>query len=119
MRVIDSGASYIINDHVYIKSTIILVGTLYHVILSDWANHIANILSGANQALDIMKHYCIFVIPKLEYALLPGILISEKSDTGFNLDCKTVGFFRKISKEIGKPWRKSLTRAKSASLTCP
>ena len=119
MRVIDSGASYIINDHVYIKSTIILVWTLYHVILSDWANHIANILSGAKQALDIMKHYCIFVIPKLEYALLPGILISEKSDTGFNLDCKTVGFFRKISKEIGKPWRKSLTRAKSASLTCP
>ena len=93
MRVIDSGASYIINDHVYIKSTIILVWTLYHVILSDSANHIANILSGAKQALDIMKHCCIFVIPKLEYALLPGILISEKSDTGFNLDCKTVGFF--------------------------
>ena len=27
------------------------------------------------------------------------------------LDCKTVGFFLKISKEIGKAWRKSLTRA--------
>ena len=26
------------------------------------------------------------------------------------LDCKTVGFFLKISKEIGKAWRKSLTR---------
>ena len=26
------------------------------------------------------------------------------------LDCKTVGFFLKISKEIGKGWRKSLTR---------
>ena len=26
------------------------------------------------------------------------------------LDCKTVGFFLKISKEIGKVWRKSLTR---------
>ena len=25
-------------------------------------------------------------------------------------DCKTVGFFLKISKEIGKAWRKSLTR---------
>ena len=25
------------------------------------------------------------------------------------LDCKTVGFFLKISKEIGKAWRKSLT----------
>ena len=26
------------------------------------------------------------------------------------LDCKTVGFFLKISKEIGRAWRKSLTR---------
>ena len=26
------------------------------------------------------------------------------------LDCKTVGFFLKISKEIGKAWRKSLAR---------
>ena len=33
-------------------------------------------------------------------------------------DCKTVGFF-KISKEIGKAWRKSLTRAKRASNTRP
>ena len=30
------------------------------------------------------------------------------------LDCKTVGFFLKISKEIGKAWRTSLTRAKRA-----
>ena len=35
------------------------------------------------------------------------------------VDCKTVGFFLKISKEIGKAWRKSLTRAKRASLTRP
>ena len=35
------------------------------------------------------------------------------------LDCKTVGFFLKISKEIGKAWRKSLTRAKRACLTRP
>ena len=35
------------------------------------------------------------------------------------LDCKTVGFFLKISKEIGKAWRKSLTRPKRASLTRP
>ena len=34
-----------------------------------------------------------------------------------SLDCKTVSFFLKISKEIGKAWRKSLTRAKRASLT--
>ena len=59
MRVIDSGVSYIINDRLYVESTTILVWTLSHVILSDWANHIANILSGAKQALDIMKHYCI------------------------------------------------------------
>ena len=35
------------------------------------------------------------------------------------VDCKTVGFFLKISKEIGKAWRKNLTRAKRASLTRP
>ena len=35
------------------------------------------------------------------------------------LDCKTVGFFLKISKEISKAWRKSLTRARRASLTRP
>ena len=35
------------------------------------------------------------------------------------IDCKTVGFFLKISKEIGKAWRKSLTRARRASLTRP
>ena len=37
---------------------------------------------------------------------------------GFNetLDCKTVGFFLKISKEIGNAWRKSLMRANRASL---
>ena len=28
------------------------------------------------------------------------------------LDCKTVGFFLKLSKQIGNAWRKSLTRAK-------
>ena len=34
------------------------------------------------------------------------------------VDCKTVGFFfLKISKEIGKVWRKSLTQAKRASIT--
>ena len=35
------------------------------------------------------------------------------------LDCKTVGFFSKMSKKIGKAWRKSLTRAKRPILTCP
>ena len=36
-----------------------------------------------------------------------------------SIDCKTVGFFLKISKEIGKAWGKTLTRAKRASLTRP
>ena len=31
--------------------------------------------------------------------------------SGPKVDCKTVGFFLKISKEIVKAWRKSLTRA--------
>ena len=35
------------------------------------------------------------------------------------LDWKTVSFFLKISKEIGKAWRKSIARAKRARLTCP
>ena len=44
---------------------------------------------------------------------------SNIRDGSIFLDCKTVGFFLKISKEIGKAWRKSLTRAKRASLTRP
>ena len=44
----------------------------------------------------------------------------QKSSTVLSdLDCKTVGFFRKISKEIGKARRKSFTRAELASLTRP
>ena len=34
-----------------------------------------------------------------------------------SLDCKTVDVFLKISKEIGKPWLKNLTRAIRESLT--
>ena len=33
------------------------------------------------------------------------------------VDCKTAGFFLKISKEISKAWRKSLTRANRASVS--
>ena len=36
-----------------------------------------------------------------------------------NVDFKTVGFFLKISKEVGKAWRKSLTRANRASSYSP
>ena len=35
------------------------------------------------------------------------------------VDCKTAGFFLKISKEIGNAWRKSLMRANRGSLTRP
>ena len=35
------------------------------------------------------------------------------------LDCKIIGFFLKISKDIGNAWLKSRTRAKRASLTRP
>ena len=37
----------------------------------------------------------------------------------FSIDCKTVIFFLQISKEMGKAWRTSLTRAKLANLTRP
>ena len=36
-----------------------------------------------------------------------------------NFRLQNSGFFLRISKEIGKEWRKSLTRAKRASLTRP
>ena len=36
----------------------------------------------------------------------------------FPLDCKTVGFFLKISKEIGDAWRKSLMCANLARRAC-
>ena len=42
-----------------------------------------------------------------------------KQSDNQNVDCKTVGCFLKISKEIGKAWCKSLTSAKHASLICP
>ena len=41
-------------------------------------------------------------------------IMGFKLVTPARLDCKTVGFFLKISKEFGKAWRKSLTRAKRA-----
>ena len=47
------------------------------------------------------------------------LTLKRKNYNQCKIDCKTVGFFLKISKEIGKAWRKSLTRAKRASLTRP
>lgn len=63
MRVIDSGASYIIDDYVYVESTIILVWTLYHVILSDWANHVANCYQARSRPLALLAG--ILGIPQL------------------------------------------------------
>jgi len=51
--------------------------------------------------------------------VLPSPLTTLRLRECAVLDCKTVGFFLKISKEIGKAWRKSLTREKRASLTRP
>ena len=53
----------------------------------------------------------------LEPTLLRNIFQASSSEEDWRLDCKTVGFFLKISKEIGKARRRSLTRAKRASLT--
>ena len=49
--------------------------------------------------------------------LVEADVVSHRSDV--KLDCKTVGFFLKIRKEIGEAWRKSLRRAKRANLTRP
>ena len=46
-------------------------------------------------------------------------VIFPRPNGPIDIDCKTVGFFLKGSKEIGKAWRKSLTRAKRASLIRP
>ena len=47
----------------------------------------------------------------------PGLKDSAvRTELALAIDCKTVGFFLRISKEIGKAWRKSLARAKRASL---
>ena len=50
----------------------------------------------------------------------PGFKDSAvRTELALTIDCQTVGFFLRISKEMGKAWRKSLARAKRASLTRP
>ena len=53
----------------------------------------------------------------LEFNMMQQTTKRVRSPERLDLDCKTVGFSLKISKEIGKAWSKSLTRAKRASLT--
>ena len=49
-----------------------------------------------------------------------GLIVAQVASSAIaTLDCKTVGFFLKISKEIGKARGKNLKRAKRASLTRP
>ena len=72
------------------------------------------------------KHYCSCYY-KCSYNCLPLIehskRLTKKRCITFTarhkVDCKTVVFLLKISKEIAKAWRKSLTRAKRANLTPP
>ena len=65
---------------------------------------------------DVTCKPAIKALKKRPLKIYPLELISEIPST---IDCKTVGFFLKISKEIGKVWRKSLTHAKRASITRP
>ena len=66
--------------------------------------------------------WCLFVVLLVFLALLRNRCYSfhrtKRRQLGScTVDCKTVGFFFKISKEIGKAWRKSLMRAKRTD--CP
>ena len=47
----------------------------------------------------------------------PGRLYRLLFSVPFIIDCKTVGVFLKINKEIVKAWRKSVTRAKQKKKT--
>ena len=55
----------------------------------------------------------------LEPTLLRNVFQASSSEEGFVVEIRLQNsrFFLKISKEIGKAWRRSLTRAKRASLT--
>ena len=62
----------------------------------------------------------LMLLTSKEKHLYKKVIITNTNNYSFELvkiDCKTVGFFLKISKEIGKAWRTSLTRVKRASLT--
>ena len=48
---------------------------------------------------------------RLVFRLYAITVVSMESGNNAQVDCKTVGFFLKISEEIDKAWRKNLTRA--------
>ena len=78
-----------------------------------WKTHVDHVLisssDGTLSVLRRLKHLALFHVRK---HLAESLVLSK-------VDCKTVGFFLKISKEIGNAWRKSLMRANRASLTRP
>ena len=70
-----------------------------------------------NFPLDQISHTFTLIVSCLEWlTCLFVFTMVEFEKVLYSLDCKTVGFSLKITKEIGKAWRKSLTRAKRASL---
>ena len=69
------------------------------------------------QSLKILKPFEVTSPLRKQTSNLWMLLVRlQKKKTWESLDCKTVVFFLKISKEIGKACRKSLTLAKRASL---
>ena len=74
----------------------------------------------AGDGLQIVNTFSRWAITGNNKAFVFGVRrYQETFSVVVNVDCKTVCFFLKISKEIVKAWRKSLTRAKRASLTRP
>ena len=83
-------------------------------------SYIASILfTRVNFTAQAHKNYAAVEIHPKEHSYLIVLTVLSHLSVAPMIDCKTVGFFLKISKEIGKAWRKSLTRAKRASLTHP
>ena len=74
-------------------------------------NNIQNQYTHASNAYHLVTVYCWFARD-----VTAAILVVKK--LYFHVDCKTVGFFLKFSKEIGKAWRKSLTRVKPSLALC-
>ena len=75
-----------------------------------WVDHVTTPLSSPYAALAVRRKRRNLAQPCSQ--AVSGVI----SDV---IDCKTVGFFLKISKEIGNAWCKSLMRANRASLTRP
>ena len=93
-RVIIMGVTYMFNIFIKISRAMSLIYFMKHIKLPNTYN--------------IIYRQPINVIANL---MMTKFHLNTTVVTIF-LDCKTVGFFLKLSKEIGNAWRKSLTRAK-------